>query len=576
MSRCQLGGGVVDSAHAAVDASATPPGVIAEKATFWLDAADRSTLGVDANGDVTNWVSKAGDRRVATYSGDKPTLDEDSWGAPVLDFGAIGSRKDMLYTRFTNIRTVFQVIRLQKSPSAFFLGDASVGNVKGEYNFCRDTRASAYFDSLYQNVVAGVWNGFDKVANFKTTVPSETALQVVCVTTSKDAKSNSLSLDRDYTVDSGNRNGGRQLAEVIFFSEVLNDADRVAVSTYLMKKWACATATRVTGADYAKTEAGTTYTAGMELWGKFTLAAGSLVVAEASAQPVTCASLELAGGTLAYAPFGEGTPTIAATGAATVTGPVTVSLPATLAEGTYDIVTAGSFTVADGGSVALAAEAVTGADGASRTLVTTATGLRLTVGERALPKGYAALDWIASTGTQWIDSETKVFDGTTIDMHFSDVCYVINTAFFGQEDFKGWRTLLSQQNPNKLYFHAYGTIIGDIKADADYRVTILGGGLARVSVDSRPYAEYNTSRWSVGADKKLGIFALNTGDRKSTFRLHRFRLAHRARLVRDFVPCRDPQGKAGLWDFVEGKFFSNQGTGRFYGSDEKGMLLILF
>ena len=74
-----------------VDTTAVAPSVIAEKATFWLDAADRATLGVDANGDVTNWVSKAGDRRVATYTGSKPTLDETSWGVPTLDFGAVGS-----------------------------------------------------------------------------------------------------------------------------------------------------------------------------------------------------------------------------------------------------------------------------------------------------------------------------------------------------------------------------------------------------------------------------------------------------------------------------------------------------
>ena len=553
-----------------VDTTAVAPSVIAEKATFWLDAADRATLGVDANGDVTNWVSKAGDRRVATYTGGKPTLDETSWGVPTLDFGAVGSQKDMLYTRFTNIRTVFEVIRIANDSRAFLLGDATVNGDTGTYHFHRGN--NWYLHSSYTKANA-LWDGLDPVPNFNSSAtPDDKRMQVLCFTTKENANSNSLTRDRNSSVDSGNRVGGRQLAEVIFFSEVLSDSDREAVTTYLMKKWAPALGRKVTGEDYSKSEAGTTYTAGMELTGKLTLAAGSIVVKEASAQPISCATLELAGGTFAYAPFGEGTPTMAATGAATVTGPVTVTLPPTLAAGTYDLVTADSFTVAEGGAVTLAEGAATGADGAVRTLVTTATGLQLTVGARALPAGYTALDWIASTGKQWIDTAVKVFDGMSLDIHFSQVHYVNTTVFFGQDAWAGNRTLLNQQS-NNIMFHAGGTTIGKSLADTDYRITVYSGGWVNVSTNALPAITYNASHWFGGVNRTLALFACNTGTYNASYALHRMRIASGDRLVRDFVPCRTPEGEVGLWDWVEQKFYGNKGTDRFYGSDEKVLLL---
>ncbi len=553
-----------------VDTTAVAPSVIAEKATFWLDAADRATLGVDANGDVTNWVSKAGDRRVATYTGGKPTLDETSWGVPTLDFGAVGSQKDMLYTRFTNIRTVFEVIRIANDSRAFLLGDATVNGDTGTYHFHRGN--NWYLHSAYTKANA-LWDGLDPVPNFNSSAtPDDKRMQVLCITTKENANSNSLTRDRNSAVDSGNRVGGRQLAEVIFFSEVLSEDDRVAVTKYLMKKWAPALGRKVTGEDYSKSEEGTTYTAGVGLTGKLTLAAGSIVVKEASAQPVTCATLELAGGTLAYAPFGEGTPTLAATGAATVTGPVTVTLPPTLAAGTYDLVTAESFTVAEGGAVTLAEGAATGEDGAARTLVKTATGLQLTVGERALPAGYTSLDWIASTGKQWIDTAVKVFDGMSLDIYFSQVHYVNTTVFFGQDAWAGNRTLLNQQS-NNIMFHAAGTTIGQALADTDYRITVYSGGWVNVSTNTLAAITYNTSHWFAGANRTLALFACNTGTYNASYALHRMRIASGDWLVRDFVPCRTPEGEVGLWDWVERKFYGNRGTDRFYGSDEKVLLL---
>ena len=51
-------------------------------------------------------------------------------------------------------------------------------------------------------------------------------------------------------------------------------------------------------------------------------------------------------------------------------------------------------------------------------------------------------------------------------------------------------------------------------------------------------------------------------------RLTRLRVWEGDALVRDFRPCRDSSGEAGLWDRVGGTFFGNRGKGRLRGSDE--------
>lgn len=37
-------------------------------------------------------------------------------------------------------------------------------------------------------------------------------------------------------------------------------------------------------------------------------------------------------------------------------------------------------------------------------------------------------------------------------------------------------------------------------------------------------------------------------------------------LARDYIPCVSPDGEYGLYDMVEEKFYSNQGTGQFTGA----------
>ena len=186
----------------ALDRTVTPPEVVND-AIFWLDASDASTLAVGSDGKVSTWTSKSSDGRVATASGVNPTYDTTTYGIPTVDFGDMASNKDMTYTRLTNIKTVFWVIKIEKAQRAFLLGDKNGGN--GVYNFHRGT-GGQYGNSQHAKFDR-FWNGLYEV-DWKNDCPEEDGFEVLCVK-----------------------------SELICFSRDLSDAERIAVTEYLQRKW---------------------------------------------------------------------------------------------------------------------------------------------------------------------------------------------------------------------------------------------------------------------------------------------------------------------------------------------------
>ncbi len=334
----------------------------------------------------------------------------------------------------------------------------------------------------------------------------------------------------------------------------------------------------IEGTDYAKTSTRRVIADGVNLSGTLVLEAGSLEVVEASSQVIRCGALTLAGGMIPFATLGQGTPEIKVAGVATVTGMVTVKVPAALAEGTYNLVTASSFTVADGGAVTLAAGCETGSDGATRRLEMTATGLQLVVGGRTLPAGYVQLPGIMSSGTQWINTGYELRDLCSLDFRFSNNTYIDQTVFFGQDAWYSGRYLLNQQG-GRFLFHGYGVNGGGDSlgvppaADEVCHLIIGADNVAKLQRGDAEAETYPLTKMYSGADRTLYLFAGKDGIKPAVYSMNALRIADQGEIVRDFVPCRNPAGEAGLWDFVGGKFYGNVGSGEFITPTETGSRL---
>ena len=210
------------------------PEVVLTDARLWLDASEPSTLSYNPDGTIYSWLSKSsryiGMPLATSYNG--PTLSTMENGRPTVDFGEVGSGKDMRYSRFNDIRTVFLVVKIAKTVGAFLLGDYNGGN--GTYQFHRGLNGQ-YGHPSYSKFDT-VWNGETQVDWQNDIVPDD-SFQIISIVTTQACSSDSLTKDRTIANDGIARDGGRQISELITFDRVLNDDERLEVTRYLRKKW---------------------------------------------------------------------------------------------------------------------------------------------------------------------------------------------------------------------------------------------------------------------------------------------------------------------------------------------------
>lgn len=187
-----------------------------------------------------------------------------------------------------------------------------------------------------------------------------------------------------------------------------------------------------------------------------------------------------------------------------------------------------------------------------------------TTGGASLPYD-AEVEYLESTGTQWIDTGIVGVGGLSIELHFTPVYPTVTSYqdYFGASDgdnVKGYRC------------RNYGT--------TEWRAAINAGGMADYSVpliDSVNKLSFSQGAVSVNGviyfsagssytTYSLYLFAFNNGGsvyRKSAMRLHLFNVAGQI----DLVPVRftNEQGvsEGAMYDRVSGQLFRNQGTGAF-------------
>ena len=181
-----------------------------------------------------------------------------------------------------------------------------------------------------------------------------------------------------------------------------------------------------------------------------------------------------------------------------------------------------------------------------------------------LPSGYVQLEYIQSSGTQWID--TGVVPGylnfsvnftgkTTSSVSSEEWFFTMNRARPA-----GTATFLQVGTWSSLYaVHlTYVSVNGqDAVQDAikTYSFSVTGN-VAKLVVDT----EYTTTHASffTGSyrNSQISLFGYNILCTGCTIIVDGV-------LMRDFVPCKNPSGVVGLYDVVNDAFYGNVGTGTF-------------
>jgi len=216
----------------ASSAFAGAPSVL-DKAYLWLDASADDTIVTNATGNVTNWRTRSASGKSATAynaggANAGPTLTRAFVGSNIVDFGTVGSGKDLKFDATSNVRAVFMVADVYSSANVFILGDET------QFHFHRHHEAPNLRFFHDTNSSAALRNGQIRrngVSVGNAVLPMGYGLITLIPTAGVSASR--ICQDRK----EGSRTGGKRIAELIIFTEAITDAQRDEIEQYLTAKW---------------------------------------------------------------------------------------------------------------------------------------------------------------------------------------------------------------------------------------------------------------------------------------------------------------------------------------------------
>ena len=191
----------------------------------------------------------------------------------------------------------------------------------------------------------------------------------------------------------------------------------------------------------------------------------------------------------------------------------------------------------------------------------------------SLPSGYKRLEYIQSSGTQYIDTGFKPNNNTKVVIDFeltentgkhqiifgarsssNSEQYVL--GFTGHRSPAVWR---SDFGSNQVTFSSNLTWSGNHNATKNGNICTLD-------------AESVTNTASTfESTVNLLICAGNTGgnvDNYTKAKVYFCKIYDNGTLARDFIPCKNASGVVGMWDDVNSVFYGNAGSGTFTAGPE--------
>ena len=184
---------------------------------------------------------------------------------------------------------------------------------------------------------------------------------------------------------------------------------------------------------------------------------------------------------------------------------------------------------------------------------------------RPLPSGYTQVEYIESGGAQYIDTGFKPNQDTRV---IADIQMVAENSLAANDIF-GARTSASSKvfavqwnTANNQFQHFYNNGYDNLDfGNFDIRQAVeMNKNVFTLNgvTHTRTYASFQCSY-------SLYIFAVNNAGSAqfySNMRLYSCLIYDNGTLIRDYVPCLH-DGTAGLYDMVNGVFYTNAGTGSF-------------
>lgn len=185
-----------------------------------------------------------------------------------------------------------------------------------------------------------------------------------------------------------------------------------------------------------------------------------------------------------------------------------------------------------------------------------------------LPDGYVEVQYIQGTGIQYINTDFKPNQNTRLIADFEVISWP-------SSQFLGARTGASNTAFNILVTNATSG-----RDDWNTSAISFTSGNARWKIDkNKNVTTINSSvtthaTGSFDCPVPIYLFAVNNnGSLMATgcagAKLYSCQIYDDETLIRNFIPCINPDGQVGLYDSVDSKFYGNAGTGVFFAGPPK-------
>ena len=180
------------------------------------------------------------------------------------------------------------------------------------------------------------------------------------------------------------------------------------------------------------------------------------------------------------------------------------------------------------------------------------------------------LEYIQSSGSQWIDTGVQVRVGVTAEVDVTCVVMADNTVLGSRVDGGNTRFFVVHWNANDLlgglganWYWAGRSII---QAGNRYFIrSVMENGNQSISVNGTVIGT-KTQSSTLDTGRSMYLFACHNGSSATygcSAKLHSAKIWLDGDMKRDFVPCKDENGVACLYDLVSGDYFRNGGSGSF-------------
>ena len=190
--------------------------------------------------------------------------------------------------------------------------------------------------------------------------------------------------------------------------------------------------------------------------------------------------------------------------------------------------------------------------------------------DSVLSSGYTELEYIQSSGTQYINTGFNPDNNTRLVVDFETLTAQTDKHFFGSRISMGGTSFCFADT-------AQGTFRDDY-ARSQYTFPSSTSEVGRYTLDKNKNftsfagSSHSHSYNSFSIPYPIYLCALNTGGSTTTFssmRIYSCQIYDNGAKVREMVPAkRDSDGAIGLYDTVGGTFYGNAGTGAFAAGPE--------